>query len=264
MSAATVVLVVDDEESMRYFLRRTLTREGYEVVEAADGPAALASAARQPPDVALVDIRMPGMDGVAVMRALRDAHRRLPVVLMTAYGSVDNALAAMKHGAADYVTKPFRVDAIRTTIAKALAERGGRGRPPTLRDVERGPPPTVDATTAAASAGVPDPARERVVPRGLTAYLREQVAERRLPFPGETASGDLGLRDVARLAELVYIDEMLRLTAGNVSRAAEIARITRPNMHRKIVDLGLSAGDYRRAGSTSPGSQPHRGGGEIS
>ena len=244
-----VILVVDDEESMRYFLRKALRREGYEVIEAEDGPAAIEAAHSRAPDLALLDIRMPGMDGVALMRALRATHPRLPIVLMTAYGSVENALQAMKQGASDYVTKPFRVDEIRTTVAKALGGTGSVERPPTVRDVE--PADAADAIVripvgipggGATGTGRPVVAKPE---RGIVPWLRERVDARGLPLPGDAASGDLGLREVVRLAELIYTDELLLLTSGNVSRAAEIAGITRPNMHRKVADLGLSAADYR-------------------
>jgi DNA-binding NtrC family response regulator len=77
----------------------------------------------------------------------------------------------------------------------------------------------------------------------VVAWLRERAGDRGLPpgSPGE------GLREVVHLAELTYVDELLRMTEGNVSRAAEMAGITRPNMHRKILDLGLDANSYRRA-----------------
>ncbi len=249
-----VVLVVDDEESMRYFLRKTLRREGYDVIEAPDGPAAVEAAHVRTPDVALVDVRMPGMDGVALMRALRATLPHLPVVLMTAYGSVENALQAMKQGATDYITKPFRVDEIRTVVAKALGVGGAVERPPTVRGVEA-------SKDAAPSDALPLPPAPRDFPRAdganvarpersIAAWLRERVTARELPAPRETASGDLGLREVVRLTELVYADELLRLTDGNISRSAEIAGITRPNMHRKVIDLGLCADDYRHGTHT--------------
>ena len=253
MTDKACVLVVDDEESMRYFLRKTLGREGYAVGEAADGPSALAAGPERAPDVALVDVRMPGMDGVALMRALRATFPRLPIVLMTAYGSVENALQAMKQGAADYVTKPVRVDEIRTTVGKALGSRGRPVRPPSLRDVPAAPGSV--AVPAPVLPAVPlDPARVETPERGIVAYLRERVEARRLPAPPETLAGDLGLRDVVRLAELVFADELLSLTGGNVSRAAEIAGITRPNLHRKVGDLGLCADDYRRSAGRRTGT----------
>ncbi len=236
-----VILVVDDEESMRHFLQKTLRREGYEVVTARDGPEALEVAQRQPPDVALVDVRMPGMDGVAVLRALRSMLPHLPVVLMTGFGTVQNALHAMKQGATDYITKPFRVEAVRTTVEKAIARGPGTGSAPTLRRALPGD----DAGGGAGPALAPPAGALEVPERGVVAYLREQVAARRLPVTAGGGEPETGLREVARLAELVYVDELLRLTEGNISRAAEIAGITRPNMHRKIVDLGLSADAYR-------------------
>jgi DNA-binding NtrC family response regulator len=131
-----LILVVDDEESMRHYLTKTLARQGYEVVAARDGPEALEIAQRRPPDVAMVDVRMPGMDGVAVMRSLRASMPRLPVVLMTGYATVQDALAAMKQGATDYVTKPFRVDAVCATVAKALGRSPQEDRPRTVRETE--------------------------------------------------------------------------------------------------------------------------------
>lgn len=237
------VLIVDDEESMRWFLERALRREGYDVSTAHDGPEAIRQAQSKLPDLVLTDVRMPGMDGVALMRALRSIAPAAPVVLMTAYGAVDDALAAMKQGAADYVTKPLRVEQVREVVAKSLQ---GAAKVPTVRDVSApggapsaAPAPATSSLPAARRAALP------VTSPTLGAFLRERCRERNLPVPAEAASGDLDLRLIGRLAELVYADELMHLTAGNVSRAAEIAGITRPNMHRKIQDLGLSADDYR-------------------
>ncbi len=232
-----LILVVDDEESMRHYLKKTLGREGYEVVTASDGPEALAIAQARPPDLAMVDVRMPGMDGVAVMRSLRASLPRLPVVLMTGYGTVQHALGAMKQGATDYVTKPFRVDAVRATVEKALAGSGDATRPRTVRE----------STPAAPPAEIPMPATPGVaaaveIPeRGVLEWLRERAEARGLP----AAPREDGLREIVRLAEIVYVDELLRMTEGNISRAAEMAGITRPNLHRKILDLGLDANEYR-------------------
>jgi len=240
------ILIVDDEESMRHFLGKTLRREGYGVISAADGPDALAAVQTQVPDLALVDIRMPGMDGVALMRTLRSTLPGLPVILMTAYGSVQNALHAMKYGAADYVTKPFRVDEIRAKVAATLAAEAPP--PPTVRQAVPGDAPAIEgaplpAPTARDEAPSPTGATERP-PRGVLAFLHERAEARGLPAT-DISTGIAGLREVVRLCEVVYVDELLTLTGGNISRAAEIAGITRPNMHRKALDLGLRADDYR-------------------
>jgi DNA-binding NtrC family response regulator len=240
-SKDVVVLVVDDEESMRHYLKKTLAREGYEVLVARDGPEALEIAQRRPPDLAMVDVRMPGMDGVALMRSLRASMPRLPVVLMTGFATVQHALAAMKQGATDYVTKPFRVDAVCATVAKALGAPPSDERPRTVREMEPAEP-SVTPPLPAASA---PPAAAEVPERGVLAWLRERAEERGL----SSAPREEGLREVVRLAETVYVDELLRMTDGNISRAAEMAGITRPNMHRKIVDLGLDANAYRPGGA---------------
>jgi DNA-binding NtrC family response regulator len=176
------------------------------------------------------------------MRALRPG---VPFVLMTAYGTVEDALAAMKHGATDYVLKPFRVEQIRDTVTRAL---GRESRAPTVRDVVRDEivsAPPLPSVGTGAGPGAPSGHAEPP-PGSLAAYLRNEAVSRGLPLPPDLATGDLGLREVTRLCETVYVDELLRRTEGNISRAAEIAGITRPNLHRKVVDLGLAADTYRR------------------
>jgi NtrC-family two-component system response regulator AlgB len=101
------ILVVDDEESIRKMLRVCLEGAGYAVTLAPNGEAAVASARRAPPDLALVDLRLGGMDGIAVTRALAHDAPLCSVVLMTAYATIDNAVDAMRAGAADYLPKPF-------------------------------------------------------------------------------------------------------------------------------------------------------------
>jgi NtrC-family two-component system response regulator AlgB len=101
------VLVVDDEESIRKLLRVCLEGAGYQVTLAASGEAATAAAKRSPPDLALVDLRLGGMDGIAVTRALAQDAPGCAVVIMTAYATIDSAVDAMRAGAADYLPKPF-------------------------------------------------------------------------------------------------------------------------------------------------------------
>lgn len=234
-TASTLILVVDDEESMRHYLKKTLGRAGYAVVTARDGPEALVIAQESPPNLAMVDVRMPGMDGVSVMRSLRATLPRLPVVLMTGYGTVQHALTAMKHGATDYVTKPFRVEAVLATVTRALAGEAAGERPRTVRDTAPAEPAVLSEAPQASTSGT-----AALPERGVIELLRERAEAR-----GLRAAGEEGLREVVRLAETTYVDELLRVTSGNISRAAELAGITRPNLHRKILDLGLDANAYR-------------------
>ncbi len=121
-SAKGRVLVVDDEANIRAMLRVCLEGAGYEVTLAPGGEAGVAAAKRAPPDVALVDLRMPGMDGLAVVRALAHDAPTTAVVLMTAYATIDNAVDAMRAGAVDYLPKPFTPAQVLHAVDKVLAQ----------------------------------------------------------------------------------------------------------------------------------------------
>lgn len=117
------VLVVDDEPNIRTTIRIALETSGYVVTDAATGEAAVAAAARAPHDVVLLDLRLPDIDGLEVLARLRKAHPALSVVLLTAHGSIDAAVAAMKLGAADFLQKPLTPAALRAALTRALAAR---------------------------------------------------------------------------------------------------------------------------------------------
>lgn len=116
----TRILVVDDEEDMRMALTNTLELKGYEVLRAENGPKALAAVAAQAVDLVLLDMRLPGMDGVQILRRLKTERPGLPVIMVTGYGNVDSAIQTMKLGAADYVSKPFENKDLFARIEKAL------------------------------------------------------------------------------------------------------------------------------------------------
>jgi len=114
------ILIVDDEKLIRMTLRSRLEKEGYEVEEADTGGAALSLLREEEPDLLLLDYRLPDMDGLEVLRQARQLRPDLPVLLMTAYASVESAVEAMKLGAYDYLDKPVRTEELMATIAKAL------------------------------------------------------------------------------------------------------------------------------------------------
>src|SRR5262245_15002272 len=103
------VLVVDDEESVRYSFRKTLREPGYRVLGAADGPEALAAVRSEPPDLVILDIQMPGMSGLEVLERLKRIAPHIPVLVITAHGDSDRVISAMKHGAFEYIEKPFDI-----------------------------------------------------------------------------------------------------------------------------------------------------------
>jgi two-component system response regulator PilR (NtrC family) len=113
------ILVIDDEEIMREILDALLTREGYRVRLAASAEEGLELARTLPFDAAIVDVMLPGMDGIAALEELKKINDELPVVMITAFASVETAIAAMKRGAFDYVTKPFKNDEVLVVVRNA-------------------------------------------------------------------------------------------------------------------------------------------------
>ena len=133
------VLVVDDEPKMQRVLEILLRKLGHEVLLAADGQAALTLAQSVPVDLVMTDLRMPGMDGIALLTALREHGIAAPVILLTAYGTVESAVTAMKKGAYDYILRPFDVEAVEVVVTRALAlERVQRENQFLRAEVEKG------------------------------------------------------------------------------------------------------------------------------
>jgi two-component system nitrogen regulation response regulator GlnG len=114
------ILIVDDEESVRWALRKALERATYRVDLAADGRAGLQAAEDPGVDLVLLDVRLPGRDGLDVLREIRKRRPDLPVIMMTAYGTLQVAVEAMKLGAYDYIGKPFDMDEVLLVVEKAL------------------------------------------------------------------------------------------------------------------------------------------------
>ena len=118
------ILVIDDEEIMREILEALLTREGLRRPPRRDARRRGSSSRRSMPfDAAIVDMMMPGMDGIAALDELKKIDDDLPVLMITAFASVENAIAAMKRGAFDYITKPFKNDEVLVVLRNALAQR---------------------------------------------------------------------------------------------------------------------------------------------
>ncbi|MEM8882470.1 MAG: response regulator [Planctomycetota bacterium] len=197
------VLVVDDEESVRFFLRRGLTKTGYHVDEASSGQEAIEKLGALPYDVVLTDLVMPEVGGLDVMAAVQEMDASAVVILMTAHGSVDNAIDALRLGATDYLAKPFELKELLVTVERGLERRTMERENRKLR------------------------------------FLVNKADEK----PEEEAEG---LAAARRDWEKRYIADLLRQTRGNVTKAAELARISRPNLHKKMKQLGLAAADFKR------------------
>jgi DNA-binding NtrC family response regulator len=133
MTSHERILVVDDEEQMRDLLAKVLERKGYQVSVSGDGAEALALLEKEPADLVVTDVRMPGLNGMEALRAIKELNPEIVVIIMTAFGSIDQAVQAVKEGAYDYINKPFKIDEILLTIEKALEERHLRHEVSTLR-----------------------------------------------------------------------------------------------------------------------------------
>jgi len=127
------ILVIDDEAAIRDSLRMTLEYEGYEFVGAATGQEGLALAEREAPDLVLLDVKMPGMDGLEVLERLRHTNDALPVVVISGHGTISTAVEATKKGAFDFIEKPFASERVLTTLRNALDTRHLRDENRTLK-----------------------------------------------------------------------------------------------------------------------------------
>jgi two-component system response regulator PilR (NtrC family) len=132
------LLVVDDESAMRDLLRIVLEKEGHEVFTANDGVTGLSLATSRDLDLVISDIKMPGLDGVGLLAGLRQQGRTMPVIMITAYAESESAIQAMKQGAYDYLTKPFKMEEIKLVIRRALEEASRRA------ESEPSSPPSVE------------------------------------------------------------------------------------------------------------------------
>ncbi|HJR63485.1 MAG TPA: sigma-54 dependent transcriptional regulator [Gemmatimonadaceae bacterium] len=172
------VLVVDDEPSLRLTLSRILAAEGHEVVTAADGEEALAKLEEVDADLVLCDLRMPRLDGLQFLGAYQERAGRAPVIAMSAYGDAQTAIAALQHGAHDFLQKPFRAEELLLSLRKAVERQ---------RRQER-------ATVAEAAAAIAGPEASII---GVSHALREAVelARKVAPYPltvlltGESGTG---------------------------------------------------------------------------
>ena len=147
------ILVVDDERAVRESLRRALELEGYDVELASDGREAVDRLDEVEPDAVILDVLMPGLDGLEVCRQLRSAGNRLPILMLTARDAVQNRVQGLDAGADDYVTKPFALDELLARLRALLRRAGGDGvmrfgdlqLDPGTREVRRGDDP-IDLT----------------------------------------------------------------------------------------------------------------------
>jgi two-component system response regulator MprA len=133
------ILVVDDERAVRESLRRALALEGYDVDLAADGEEALESVRRSEPDALILDVLMPGVDGLEVSRRLRRSGSKVPILMLTARDAIENRVEGLDAGADDYVTKPFALEELLARVRALLRRTTGGEEVLRFADVELDP-----------------------------------------------------------------------------------------------------------------------------
>jgi DNA-binding response OmpR family regulator len=127
MSESPLILIADDEFNVRLMFRTALASAGYTVAEAKNGEEALMWLQAEPFDLVLLDLRMSPLGGMEVLECLRESGNEVPVIIVTAHGSVPDAVAALKLGAIDFLTKPLTPDALRTKVAEVLERHSRSG-----------------------------------------------------------------------------------------------------------------------------------------
>jgi len=145
------ILVVDDEKLIRWSVSERLQRDGYQVLSAESGEQALEIIAATPPDVMLLDVKLPGINGVETLRQALALHPELAVLMMSAHSTVDVAVEAMKHGAIDFLVKPFPLTALDAAVARALSTSRTR-RQVAVLTADRGHPSALAAIVGGSAA----------------------------------------------------------------------------------------------------------------
>jgi len=156
------ILVVDDKEMMRDSVATILGRKGHAVIGAHDGETALAKLAEKKPAVVVTDLQMPGMSGIELLAAIRRIDEDLPVVLMTAYATIETAVEAMREGAFDYVTKPFSGDELMIAVDRAIEHGRLRTENQVLRAAVTPEPPAAGSDDMIGDGAAMTEVRERL------------------------------------------------------------------------------------------------------
>ncbi len=212
--AERLIVVADDEEPQRRVLAGFLKKRGYDVLAVAGAEEALAAVATRTVDLVLTDLRMPGKDGVALVEAVRAANPEIPIVVMTAYGTVASAVDAMKRGAADYLGKPVDLDELEVLVARTLERRALVSENRALREqvesryrlagLETANAGMQEAINLAARAAA---SRATILVRGESGTGKELLA-RAIHYASPRRRGPLVAVNVAALAETLLESEL--------------------------------------------------------
>ncbi|MCU0479587.1 MAG: response regulator transcription factor [Anaerolineae bacterium] len=253
------VLVVDDEGANRYSVSKTLQKVGYVVSEAANGEEALELIARQSFDVVLTDIRMPGLDGIELLRRIREHSPEVIVILMTAYATLGNAVEALRLGAHDYLIKPSSSVDIRQSVARGVERARNLKRRRNLLDAIKSD--VFELAVSDVSLPPTENQDEKPVPEGIeikgeganaTMQLgplllfpkRYQISIEDKEIDLTPTEFDLLLYLAAHRGRVVTCAELVREVRGYAVDEVEAREVIRPhvsNLRRKLKDASTEA-----------------------
>jgi DNA-binding NtrC family response regulator len=229
-AAPAVVLVADDDPVARDLLTEVLQRDGHRVRAVDGGEACLHVIATEPIDLALIDLRMPDLDGIEVVKRLAEKQAGVPVVILTAFAGMDTAIEAIQAGAWDYLSKPFRIEEIRVTVKRALEAqrllRENRQYREELRDryrvdnfVGQAPEMVAIYKTVARVAGLDT----TVLVQGETGTGKELIA-RAIHYAGPRAAAPFVVVDCTALPEPLFESEVFGHERGAFTGAVRTRR----------------------------------------
>ena len=222
MSAATV-LVCDDEELIRWSLTQTLAKEGFRTLSAANGQEAVEQVEQNAPNLVLMDLKMPVMDGITALQEIRSRGNEVPVIVLTAHGGVDSAIKATQLGAAAYLTKPFDLREVTLQVKKALSDAELKREVHVLRDQERtgygsfvGSSPVLEPVFATL-ARLEEVDAPTILVTGESRH-RQGCHRAHHPHPGATAQRTLRGGRLRLAARAAHRERAVRPRAGRVHR----------------------------------------------
>lgn len=256
------ILVVDDEGAIRYSVSKTLQRVGYNVSEAANGEEALEMIQNEPYDVVLTDIKMPGLDGVELLKRIKETAPDAIVILMTGYASLGTAVEALRLGAHDYLIKPSSSQDIRQSVASGVERSRNLRRRRSLLDAIRNNISELSRTDADVKVPSPEGLLAGGDGRDIDQRMSEQTGSSMqlgplTVYPGkyQIAVGekdidltptefDLLLYLAAHRGRVVPCNELVREVRGYAVDEAEAREVIRPhvsNLRRKLKSAGQDA-----------------------
>ena len=258
-SETSYILVVDDEGAIRYSVSKTLQRVGYRVSEAASGEDALEQISNQEFDVVLTDIRMPGIDGVELLRRIKDMIPDASVILMTGYASLGTAIEALRLGAHDYLIKPSSSQDIKHSVSEGIKRSRNLKRRRDLLTVIQRNLSELQTSQLQSEQNALDTGRLAIEPNASELPTTEPATSMQLGvltvFPGRyqisvhdkpidltPTEFDLLLYLAAHQGRVVSCHELVREVRGYTVGEAEAREVIRPhvsNLRRKLKNAGL-------------------------